>query len=418
MDGAEVLDDAAVGEEHGAADDPGAEGEEYAEDDGDDPDLGELPFDGALLEVCVVVGDGDGGQISEQGEEYNQLDTDGLVDDDHGGDEIDFQVQAESDTVLDICLHTLENLTGDLDGRDDGGKTGGEEDNISGGLGGFGSTFDGNTAVRLLQGGSVVHTVTSHGGQMATLLQHLDDLVLVLGEDFSETISLLDEIVLSSSRETTVDETLRVVDLGAESKHLASFLGNSDSVASQHLDRETEDLGFGDGRCGILTGRVEHGQHAEQLPVSLTLLDSNTERTETTASKLGRLCLVHIGIFLGAAGEVQDSLGSTLGAGERNAILHTDRSDTLGDGVERSELLGGPALCEDLLCAWVSLEGENCDLVDGIEGLDVVRGGESRNGHHPVDIDALGDEGLADGQLIGCERTGFVRAKDVDTLRT
>jgi hypothetical protein len=47
-----------------------------------------------------------------------------------------------------------------------------------------------------------------------------------------------------------------------------------------------------------------------------------------------------------------------------------------------------------------------------------VRGGESRNGHHPVDIDALGDEGLADGQLIGCERTGFVRAKDVDTLRT
>jgi hypothetical protein len=47
-----------------------------------------------------------------------------------------------------------------------------------------------------------------------------------------------------------------------------------------------------------------------------------------------------------------------------------------------------------------------------------VRGGESRDGHHPVDIDALGDEGLADGQLIGCERTGFVRAKDVDTLCT
>jgi hypothetical protein len=47
-----------------------------------------------------------------------------------------------------------------------------------------------------------------------------------------------------------------------------------------------------------------------------------------------------------------------------------------------------------------------------------VRGSESRNGHHPVDIDAFGDEGLADGQLIGCERTGLVGAENIDTLRT
>jgi hypothetical protein len=46
-----------------------------------------------------------------------------------------------------------------------------------------------------------------------------------------------------------------------------------------------------------------------------------------------------------------------------------------------------------------------------------VGGSESRNGHHPVDIDTLGDERLADGQLIGCECTCFVRAKDIDTLR-
>ena len=151
MDGAEVLDETAVGDEYGATHDPGAHGKEYAEDDGDDPDLGQLPFDGALLEVCVVVSDGDGGQISEQGEEDDKLDTDGLVDDDHRSDEIDLQVQAEGDTVLDVCLHTLENLTGDLDGRDDGGKTGGEEDNIGSSLGSFSSTFDSNTAIGLLQ---------------------------------------------------------------------------------------------------------------------------------------------------------------------------------------------------------------------------------------------------------------------------
>jgi len=61
LHGAEVLDDAAVREVQRAADDPGAEREEHAEDDGDDPDLRELPFDGAGFRVGIVVGDGDSG---------------------------------------------------------------------------------------------------------------------------------------------------------------------------------------------------------------------------------------------------------------------------------------------------------------------------------------------------------------------
>jgi hypothetical protein len=154
------------------------------------------------------------------------------------------------------------------------------------------------------------------------------------------------------------------------------------------------------------------------LPFSIAFLDSDTERTETTTSELGGLGLVHIGIFLGAVGEVQDGLGRTLGASEGHSILDDNRSDALGDRVERSELLRLPALGEDLLGAWVSLEGEDCNLVDGIERLDVVRGREGRDGHHPVDIDTFSDERLANRQLIGCERTGFVRAKNVNTLCT
>ena len=116
MDAAEVVDDTSVGQEHGATDGPGSQGEEYTEDDGDDPDLGQLPLDRAGLEVCIVVSDGDGGQISEEGEEDDEIGSDGLADDDHGGDEVDFQVETEGNTVLDISLHTLENLAGDLDG--------------------------------------------------------------------------------------------------------------------------------------------------------------------------------------------------------------------------------------------------------------------------------------------------------------
>jgi hypothetical protein len=412
-----VLNDTTVWQEEGTAENPSTKSEEYTEDDGDDPDLWKLPLDWTLLEVGVVVSNGNGSQISEQGEEDDEIGTDSLVDDEHRCDQVEFQVETESDTVLNICLHTLENLTSDLDGRDNGVKTRGEEDNIGGGLGSFGSTLDGNTTIRFLERWSIVDTVTSHGSKMSTLLQHFDDLVLVLRENFSETIGLLNEIVLSRSRETTVDETFRVINLGTEGKHLASFLSNSNSITSQHLDGKTENLSFSDSGSGIITRRIEHRKHSEELPVLVTLLDGNTQRTESTTSELSGLGLVHICDFLGAGGEVQDSLGRTLGTNEGNTILDNHSGNTFGDRVERSEFLRLPSEGEDVLCFWVTLEGQDGDFVDRIEGLDVVGGRESRDGHHPVDIDTFSDERLADGELIGCERTGLVGTENIDTLQ-
>lgn len=72
--------------------------------------------------------------------------------------EVDLKMQAKGNTVLDISLHTLENLASSLNGQDDGGQTGGEEDDISGSLGGFSRSFDGDTAIRLLQRRSIVDT--------------------------------------------------------------------------------------------------------------------------------------------------------------------------------------------------------------------------------------------------------------------
>jgi hypothetical protein len=59
-------------------------------------------------------------------------------------------MQAKSDTILHVGLHTLEDLTGDLNSVDDGAETRGEEDDIGSGLSGLGGTLDGNTAVRFL----------------------------------------------------------------------------------------------------------------------------------------------------------------------------------------------------------------------------------------------------------------------------
>jgi hypothetical protein len=73
----------------------------------------------------------------------------------------------------------VENLAGSLQGINDGTETGSEEDNIGSRSGSVGSALDGDTSVGLLQGGSIVDTVTSHGNEVTTLLQNLDDIVLL-----------------------------------------------------------------------------------------------------------------------------------------------------------------------------------------------------------------------------------------------
>jgi hypothetical protein len=89
--------------------------------------------------------------------------------------------------------------------------------------------------------------------------------------------------------------------------------------------------------------------------------------------------------------------------------------NTLGDGVEGSELLSLPALVEDLASLGVAADGEESDLVNGIERLEVVGRGKSSDSHHPVDVLALSDVGLTNGKLVGGESTGLVRAKNIDT---
>jgi hypothetical protein len=325
-------------------------------------------------------------------------------------------VETESDTVLDISLHTLENLTSDLDGVDNGGKTRGKEDNIGSSLSSLGGTLNSNTTVRLLERGSIVDTVTSHGSQVTTLLQHLDDLVLVLREDFSETISTLNEIVLTGTSETTVDKTFGVVDLSTESKHLASFLGNSDSVTSQHLNGKTEVLGFSDSVGSVVTRGVEHRVHSKQLPGLTLLLDGDAERTETTASEFGSLVTVETGFLLRALGQVEDGLGGTLGASVTDTIAGTDSGNTLGDGVEGGVLLGNPVAGKDLTSLGVTTESENGDLVNGVQVLNVVGRGDGGNSEEPVDIDTLGDVGLTDGELVSSQGTSLVGTENVDTI--
>ena len=407
---------------HGGNSNPGADGEDNAEEDRHAPELGQVPLDGRLAVGSVVVGDGEGGDISENGNEDDELDVQAAVQDGDPETQVDLEMDGQSDTVDDVGVHAVENLARSLEGIDDGAETGGKEDDIGGRAGSVRGTLDGNTSIGLLERGSVVDTVTGHGNQVAALLQDLDDVVLVLGEDLGETIGSLDEIVdLRAGHVTAATETeaLSVVDVGAETELARSLTSDTDGITSKHLDGQTERLGLVDGAGGIVTRGVRAGHDAENLPRALTALASNTERAETTGGELGNLVLVGLVNLLGDGVILLDGLEheqrGTLDADDALALGRLDNGgDLLGDGVEGVEVKD-LVLGEDTLGAGVVLERLEEGLVDGIHALLLARGSQAGSEHEVLGVDTGDSVGLGQRELVLGQGTGLVRAQNLDT---
>lgn len=408
--------------EHGGEGDPGTDGENYAEKNGHTPKLGQVPLDGGLGEWRVVVGNGEGGDVGENGDEDDQFQVEGLVENGDPETEEEFQMQGQGDTVDNVGVHAMENLAGSLERVDDGRETGSQEDNVSSRAGGVRSTFDGNTSIGLFQGWSVVDTVTCHGNEVTTLLENLDDVVLVLGEDFGKTIGSLDEIVdfgAGHFTATTETETFSVVHVGTETELAGGFTGNTDGITSQHLDGETETLGFVDSAVGIVTWRIGARHDAENFPRGITTLASNTEGAETTGGEFGDLvlvCLIDIiwngVVFLDG---LQDEKWCTLDADDALTLGRLDDGlDLLGDGVEGEEF-NDLVLGEDRLGTGVIAEGLQESLVDGIDTLLLAGGGQAGSQHEVFRLDTSDTEGLGKGELVLGQRAGLVGAQNFDT---
>lgn len=424
VDVTKVLDDTtvAVVGKHGSEGNPGTNSQDNTEEDGHAPELGQVPLDRGLGEGGIVVGNGKGGDIGENGNEDDKLNVQGLVENGDPETKEDFHVQGQGDTVDNVGVHAVENLAGSLEGVNDGTETGGKEDNIGGGTGSIRGTLDGNTSIGLLQRGSVVDTVTSHGNEVTTLLENLDDGVLVLGEDLGETISSLDEIVDLRARHvttTTETKTLSVVDVGAETELARSFTGNTDGVTSKHLDGETETLGLIDSAGSVVTRGVRAGHDSENFPSTLTTLAGNTKRTETTGSKLGDAVLVSLVDLLRDGVVLLDSLENeergTLDTDDALALGRLNNSlDLLGDGVKGVEV-NNLVLGENRLGAGVELEGLEESLVNGIDTLLLAGSSQAGSEHQVIGVNALDGEGLGERQLVLGQSTGLVRAENLYT---
>lgn len=426
VDVTEVLDDTTVlaTSVHGGEGNPGTDGEDGSEENGHTPELGKVPLDGSLGVRGVIVGNGQGGDISENGNEDDQLNVQGTVEDGDPETKEDLHVQRQGDTVDDVGVHAVEDLARSLESVNDGTETGGKENDIGGGTGSIGSTLDSNTSIGLLQGGSIVDTVTSHGNEVATLLENLDDRVLVLGENFSETIGSLDEIVnLRAGHVTTATktETLSVVDVGSETELARSLTSDTDSITSQHLDGQTEVLGFVDSAGSVVTRGVRAGHNSENLPSTLTTLAGNTEGTETTGSELGDAVLVGLVNVLGDRVVLLDGLENekrgTLDTGDALALGGLDNSgDLLGDGIEGVEV-NDLVLGQDALGTGVELERLEESLVNGIDTLLLAGSGQAGSKHQVIGVNALDGVGLRERKLVLGQSTGLVRAENLDTSK-
>ncbi len=231
---------------------------------------------------------------------------------------------------------------------------------------------------------------------MTTLLQHLDDLVLVLGEDFGETIGPLDKIVLSGTGDTTGNRALRVVDLGTEGKQLACLFGDSDGITSQHLDAETEVLSFEDGVSGIVTRGVEHGQHANELPGLIATL---WKQHREIGNHVGRSQLRYRGSVWQWLHRTQQWPMTALGAPLQNAHFSplrvqvvVIRLETGSKGVYFSVF---QPCCRISRALGYRLRVKIVILSMGSRDFRLWEEARAAHSHHPVDIFTLGDIGLS-----------------------
>ena len=244
----------------------------------------------------------------------------------------------------------------------------------------------------------------------------------MLGEHLSETIGSFDEIVdfrTGHGTTTAETETFGVVNVGSETELAGSFTGNSDGVTSQHLNGQTEGLGFVDSLSGIVTGRVGARHDSENFPGSFATLTGDTQGTETTGGELGDLVLVGGVDFLGDGVVFLDGLEnekwSTLDTDDALALRRlNDGADLLGDrieGVEVEDLVLG----EDALGAGVVLERLEESLVNGVDTLLLAGSSETGSKHEVFRLDTGDGVRLGERKLVLGKSTGLVGAENLDT---
>lgn len=164
-----------------------------------------------------------------------------------------------------------------LDGGLDSSEVVIGKDHVGGKLGHVGSRAHGDTNVTLLEGRSVVHTITSHSHNLTSGLKEIDKLALVgrlgTGEKRGsacglELIGFAEGIELTASVALTSKILVRTKDTNLPADSLGSVL----VVTSDDDDADTSVATLGDAVCDFGAGRIEHTDKTKESHALLQLL--------------------------------------------------------------------------------------------------------------------------------------------------
>ena len=268
--------------------------------------------------------------------------------------------------------HTLSVVDGSVDEEDltkvvpddtaltDGGNNGGEVvvgQNHLGSLTGDVGTLltHGNTHIGGLEGGSVIDTITGHGGNLSLGLEGLDNADLVLRRGTSEDVVGHDgllELIVGHGIHLGTGDGLGVL-LVDKAEHVADGGGGILVITGDHGNTNTGTLGLRDGLYALGTGRVHDGaetDHGEPGLVTavdelgsetlvlgdLTLGDGSAGKSNDTETMrregsdlLGPVLLIDILNILGLerttlgllVAHLEHAVGSTLGMDNELAVV-------------------------------------------------------------------------------------------------
>mmetsp|Transcript_24189 Transcript_24189/g.43301 ORF Transcript_24189/g.43301 Transcript_24189/m.43301 type:complete len:828 (+) Transcript_24189:888-3371(+) len=387
-----------------------------------DEDIAKVPTVGGRGRNNAILGKSNHGTIVENSENDNQKSGEVPVID--NGDETEGEANTEGhgNGVLGVGGHALENLAGTNNSSDNGRKTGSSQDNISSTTSGISSTSDGNTDIGLLKSGGIIDTITSHTNSVASVLENLDNLELVLREDLSKTIGHLNHlsnilVALKSSgiTVTSLDEDLRGEHDLSHSKLTGSLLTNQKMITSNHLDANALMTAVINGGLGIVARRVEHrnaGKHGEVTVTitTVTLSKGDTKGTETTVSELKHLVVNGISDLVLVNGLVKDDLGGTLHDtdGLTSCSLNNSGTGELIGGVEGDK--PNSLVVGELVLLGVAVVKNH---INGLLSDNV--GGESSVLHAFKDSKAAGgvDGRNINRELVKGKSTGLIRAENI-----